>query len=116
MQKRLTGTRRSNVTAAKKVRGAGGRDPERTSAAVLAAAVKEFAEKGYGGARIDSIARRAGANKRMIYHYFGGKEDLYLAVLESAYSDRNSPGFSRSVTCVMTPSEPSEPVSSLQKS
>jgi AcrR family transcriptional regulator len=61
------------------------RDPERTSAAILAAAVREFTEKGYGGARVDAIARRAGVNKRMLYHYFGGKEALYLAVLEGAY-------------------------------
>jgi AcrR family transcriptional regulator len=64
---------------------AGQRDPERTSASILDAAVKEFTEKGYGGARIDEIARRAGANKRSLYYYFGGKEALYLAVLEGAY-------------------------------
>src|SRR5437868_5247281 len=67
------------------VRGAGPRDPERTSASILAAAVTEFTEKGYAGARIDSIAAKSGANKRMIYHYFGDKDGLYLAVLESAY-------------------------------
>lgn len=61
------------------------RDPQRTSAAILAASVREFTEKGFGGARINEIARRAGANKRMLYHYFGDKEALYLAVLESAY-------------------------------
>jgi len=61
------------------------RDPERTSAAILAASVREFTEKGYGGARINEIAKRAGVNKRMLYHYFGGKEALYLAVLEGAY-------------------------------
>ncbi len=72
--------------AARKVRGAGPRDPERTSAAILAAAVSEFTEKGYAGARIDAIALRSGANKRMIYHYFGDKEALYLAVLESGYA------------------------------
>src|ERR1041384_6617618 len=70
---------------AKRARGSGPRDPERTSAAILAAAVTEFTEKGYAGARIDAIAARSGANKRMIYHYFGDKEGLYLAVLESAY-------------------------------
>jgi AcrR family transcriptional regulator len=70
---------------AKKVRGAGPRDPERTSASILAAAVTEFTEKGYAGARIDSIALKSGSNKRMIYHYFGDKDGLYLAVLESAY-------------------------------
>ncbi|HMQ92694.1 MAG TPA: TetR/AcrR family transcriptional regulator [Amaricoccus sp.] len=61
------------------------RDPERTSAAILDAATREFAEKGFGGARVDSIAARAGTNKRMLYHYFGDKEALYLVVLEEAY-------------------------------
>ena len=45
----------------------------------------EFAAKGFGGARVDAIALRAGTNKRMLYHYFGDKEALYLAVLEEAY-------------------------------
>ncbi len=62
------------------------RDPERTAATILAAAVREFAEKGYGGARIDAIAARSGANKRMIYHYFADKEGLYLAALEQIYA------------------------------
>jgi AcrR family transcriptional regulator len=62
------------------------RDPERTRAAILAAATREFAEKGFGGARVDSIAARAGTNKRMLYHYFGDKEALYLVVLEDAYA------------------------------
>ena len=61
------------------------RDPQRTSAAILDAAVKEFTEKGFGGARINRIAARANINKRMLYHYFGGKDALYLAVLEGAY-------------------------------
>ena len=61
------------------------RDPERTRASILAAANREFAENGIGGARVDSIAERAGINKRMLYHYFGDKEQLYLAVLEEAY-------------------------------
>lgn len=62
------------------------RDPERTSAAILAAAVAEFTQKGYEGARVDAIARRARINKRMLYHYFGGKDGLYLAVLEGRYA------------------------------
>ena len=66
-------------------RGTATRDPRRTSAAVLAAAVKEFSEKGFGGARVNRIAARAKVNKRMLYHYFGGKEALYLAVLEGVY-------------------------------
>jgi len=61
------------------------RDRERTRAAILEAATKEFAENGMGGARVDAIAERAGTNKRMLYHYFGDKEQLYLRVLEEAY-------------------------------
>ena len=61
------------------------RDPERTREQILLAAMSEFSTKGLGGARIDVIAARAGANKRMIYHYFGNKDDLFLAVLERAY-------------------------------
>ena len=68
-------------------RPSGARDPARTRAAILAAATGEFTTKGLKGARVDAIARRSGANKRMIYHYFGNKEGLYLAVLESAYAD-----------------------------
>ena len=67
-------------------RGGNTRDPQRTSAAILSASVKEFTEKGYGGARIDAIASRAGVNKRMLYHYFGNKEALYVAVLEGSYT------------------------------
>ena len=45
----------------------------------------EFADKGLAGARVDTIAEQAGANKRMLYYYFGSKEGLYIAVLERAY-------------------------------
>lgn len=62
------------------------RDPERTRAAILAAATQEITTKGLDGARVDEIARRSGVNKRMIYHYFGDKEGLYLAVLETTYA------------------------------
>src|ERR1700687_2529535 len=67
-------------------RPTGSRDPERTRATILTAATVEFTTKGLKGARVDAIARRSGANKRMIYHYFRNKEGLYLAVLESAYT------------------------------
>jgi TetR/AcrR family transcriptional regulator len=63
------------------------RDPDRTREAILAAAQHEFAAKGLSGGRVDEIARRARANKRMIYHYFGNKEGLYLAALERVYED-----------------------------
>ena len=61
------------------------RDPERTRAAILDAATEEFARHGLGGARVDRIAAKADINKRMLYHYFGAKEALFLAVLEATY-------------------------------
>ena len=66
-------------------RTAATRDPDGTARAILAAATAEFAAKGLSGARVDAIAERAGINKRMLYHYFGNKEGLYLAALEAAY-------------------------------
>jgi TetR/AcrR family transcriptional regulator len=61
------------------------RDPDATKARILAAAWHEFAQKGFAGARVDAIATRSGANKRMIYHYYGDKDGLFVAVLEAAY-------------------------------
>ncbi len=51
------------------------------------AARAAFAEGGLEGARVDDIARRAGANKQLVYHYFGNKDGLYTAVLEEVYQD-----------------------------
>ncbi|WES64370.1 TetR/AcrR family transcriptional regulator [Microbacter sp. GSS18] len=62
------------------------RDAERTRAELLEVATKAFAESGYSGTRVDDIAERTRTTKRMIYYYFGGKEQLYVAVLENAYS------------------------------
>lgn len=63
------------------------RDAEATKTRILAAAKREFAENGLGGARVDVIAAKAKANKRMIYHYFGSKEKLFQTVVEAAYVD-----------------------------
>jgi AcrR family transcriptional regulator len=63
------------------------RDAQRTRADILAVARDEFANRGYAGARVDEIAARTRTTKRMIYYYFGGKEQLYLAVLEQAYAE-----------------------------
>jgi AcrR family transcriptional regulator len=57
------------------------RDAEATKERIFEAATSEFAEHGLAGARIDAIARRAGANKQLIYAYFGSKEKLFDAVL-----------------------------------
>ena len=63
------------------------RNAERTKADILRAAREEFCEQGFNGARVDSIAARAKANKRLLYHYFGNKEALYQAVLLDAYKE-----------------------------
>lgn len=61
------------------------RDPEGMRKRILEAATAEFAGHGFGGARIDRIAKVAGANKRMLYYHVGNKEQLYLEVLEGTY-------------------------------
>jgi AcrR family transcriptional regulator len=61
-------------------------DPQATRRNIIDVATHEFAQKGYGGARVDAIAARTRTSKRMIYYHFSGKEGLYLAVLEAAYS------------------------------
>ncbi|HHY51082.1 MAG TPA: TetR/AcrR family transcriptional regulator [Alphaproteobacteria bacterium] len=68
-------------------RAARPRDAERTKAAILRAARDVFCADGFNGARVDAIAARAKANKRLLYHYFGNKEALYEAVLLDAYRE-----------------------------
>ncbi|RWH69306.1 TetR/AcrR family transcriptional regulator [Mesorhizobium sp.] len=63
------------------------RDAEATKLRILVAAKSDFAKNGLGGARVDVIAAKAKANKRMIYHYFGSKDNLFQAVIENAYHD-----------------------------
>ena len=65
-------------------------DAERSKADILAVATEEFATHGLSGARVDAIAERTRTSKRMIYYYFKGKEGLYRAVLEKAYSEIRS--------------------------
>lgn len=82
-----------------KPRGANAtRDPERTRAAILRAATAEITAKGLTGARVDAIAERAGVNKRMLYHYFGDKQGLYLAVLEGTYAEIRTAEISLNLT------------------
>ncbi|MGW5382662.1 TetR family transcriptional regulator [Nocardia sp. NPDC003963] len=61
------------------------RDKERTREEILDAATEVFAQMGYTGATLDRIADQVGTAKRMVYYYFGGKEQLFIAVLERAY-------------------------------
>jgi AcrR family transcriptional regulator len=66
------------------------RNPGRSRERILSAALKEFSAKGFAGARVDVIARRANINKRMLYHYFGDKEELFKAVLRLKIRERQT--------------------------
>jgi len=72
-------------------------DPERSSRRLLAAALEEFAAKGYARATVQDIADRAQLSKQLISYYFGGKEGLYRGVLaqwqqrEASFSDPDEP-------------------------
>ncbi len=66
------------------------RDPQRTQQRILEAALTDFSAKGLAGARVDAIARRAGVNKRMLYHYFGNKVGLFSAVLAKKIAEREA--------------------------
>jgi AcrR family transcriptional regulator len=81
---------------------------ERTKADILAVATEEFATHGLSGARVDTIAERTRTSKRMIYYYFEGKEGLYRAVLEKAYSEIRSLDTQLGI-------EDSEPVEAIRK-
>lgn len=63
------------------------RDPERTRAQLMEAALTEFGDHGFHGARVDKITKAAGCNARLLYHYFGSKEKLYIAALEHIFTD-----------------------------
>jgi TetR/AcrR family transcriptional regulator len=65
----------------------GQRDPDRTRAAVLAVARREFARLGLAGARVDEIVRIAGLSKQVIYYYFSSKDELFKAALLSSYEE-----------------------------
>jgi TetR/AcrR family transcriptional regulator len=66
----------------------GGRNPRQTRERILVAALREFAAEGFAGARVDTIARRARINKRMLYHYFGDKKGLFREVLRRKLAER----------------------------
>ena len=68
----------------------GGRNPQQTQQRILEAALEEFSAKGFAGARVDVIARRARINKRMLYHYFGDKEGLFREVLRRKIAERSA--------------------------
>src|SRR5215468_8464392 len=59
--------------------------PEESRAAILQAAIREFAREGVAGARTDAIARAARVNKALLYYYFKDKDALYSAVLDHVF-------------------------------
>jgi AcrR family transcriptional regulator len=61
--------------------------PEANRASIVAAAIEEFAARGYKGASMDAIAARTRTTRALINYYFGAKEKLYIAVLEHVYSE-----------------------------
>lgn len=63
------------------------RDPFRARAAILAAAVREFAAHGYAGAKLEAIASQAEVTKGLVFHHFRSKEALYVAVMERIYAE-----------------------------
>jgi TetR/AcrR family transcriptional regulator len=84
MNEKLTAKR----TIRKATQGGGRkRDSARTKETILQAAIVEFCRNGLDGARVDTITRRAKANMRLLYQYFGDKNGLYLAVLEHVYAE-----------------------------
>ncbi|WDY60020.1 TetR/AcrR family transcriptional regulator [Pseudomonas sp. PSKL.D1] len=62
-------------------------NPEKTREDILQAAINEFVQQGLAGARVDAIAERTATSKRMIYYYFGSKEQLYVECLVKLYGD-----------------------------
>ena len=54
---------------------------------ILRAAIGIFAKNGFAGARVEKISKAAGSTDRMIYYYFGSKERLFVAVLETIYKE-----------------------------
>lgn len=64
--------------------------PEQTRAAILRAAVREFALHGLSGARTDAIAQEAKVNKALLYYYFKDKETLYGAALDHAFGQQST--------------------------
>lgn len=61
--------------------------PEANRARIVAAAIDEFAARGFKGASMDAIAARTHTTRALINYYFGSKEQLYLAVLEGVYAE-----------------------------
>jgi AcrR family transcriptional regulator len=81
---------RDEVRGREKARNAAMRKPkapEENRASIVAAAIDEFAARGFKGASMDAIAARTHATRALINYYFGSKEKLYIAALEQVYAE-----------------------------
>ena len=84
-KKKLATKKASPAKSAKKVNGKRVKDATATRENIVEEALREFSQKGYGGARVDTIAANTHTSKRMIYYYFESKEGLYREVLKESY-------------------------------
>jgi len=75
------------TTSAERVKKNTKRNPVRTRARLLAAGVKLFSSRGYDGVSVEKIVNSAQVNKRMLYHYFGSKDGLYVEVLRVVFAE-----------------------------
>src|SRR6476620_6302604 len=81
---------RGRVRGREKPRNAAMRKPKAPAenrASIVAAAIDEFAARGFKGASMDAIAARTHTTRALINYYFGSKENLYISVLEQVYSE-----------------------------
>ena len=76
--------------------------PEKNRAVILRAALQEFAQEGFAGARTEAIAKAAGVNIALTFYYFKNKEQLYGEVLESNYAEWSK----RMLVALKSPSSP----------
>jgi AcrR family transcriptional regulator len=83
----MTTTASAHETKATGRRAARRRDAAATREALLSAGTALFAERGYDGVPVATIAEKAGVNKAMINYHFGGKRKLYLAIVSATFSD-----------------------------
>src|SRR5437660_4898089 len=77
---------RSPSRRAGTLQGEPARSAEKTKAAILRAAMQEFADEGPAGARMDAIGRAAGVNKALIHYYYKDKQSLYGAALDQVFA------------------------------
>ncbi len=98
--------RKSNLSVTNK------RNPEKTRGSILDVATNLFAQQGFHGTGLNEICAKARANKRMIYHYYGNKEGLYLAVHRRGWEQLGS-WFAQELTRNGTPAAPLDPANLL---